>query len=460
MQPTILTIFGVTGDLANRKLFPALHDLFLKGVLPKELRIIGFARKENTDESFRTIVLDSIKKKNPNTLVSNEFLSLFSYVRGELDDRASYDMLSSTLEGIDRDFFKTPSLRLFFLSVPPTLYETVARLLARPGLMMHTGGESRILLEKPFGRDAETAEKLDSLLGSLFNEKQIFRIDHYLAKETVQNILTFRFSNTLFEKIWNKDHIERVEIFLHEKIDLGTRGNFYTDVGALRDVGQNHMLQMLALIAMEPPERFSPEGVREERARVLESLVVPTEEQVAQFVRAEYDGARTESGLGMETETFFRIHATVNSDRFRGVPFILESGKALSESKAEIRVKFKKEVRGLCSIGEEFCDRQNTLVFRIQPDEAITLSLWVKDPGLLGKMREQTLVYAYPRETGVVFPDAYEKVFFDALMGNLTLFASSREVKASWHFITPILTQWTSLPLLTYKKGSSANEIV
>ncbi len=459
MQPTILTIFGVTGDLANRKLFPALYALFVRRVLPKELRIVGFARKENTDETFRAIVTESIKKKNPSIEIAPEFLNLFSYVKGELDDEASYTRLSETLEQIDRNILKTSSLHLFFLSVPPNLYETIARCLARPGLMKRESGESRLLLEKPFGRDTETAEKLDALLGSLFDEKQIFRIDHYLAKETVQNILTFRFSNTLFEKIWNKDHIESIEILFHEKIDLGTRGNFYTDVGALRDVGQNHILQMLALVAMDSPTLFTTDGIREERAKVLEALRAPTAGEISQFVRAEYEGADTESGLGAGTETFFRVTAFLENERFSGVPFVLESGKALADGKVEIRVKFKKEIKGLCAIGEEHCDRQNILVFRIQPDEAITLSLWVKEPGFAGKMKEQTLAYTYPKDAKESFPDAYEKVFFDAMSGDLTLFASSREVKACWKFITPILDGWKTLPLRLYKKGSDPREI-
>lgn len=460
--PTIFVIFGATGDLAQRKLLPALFDLYDKGFLPTTFRIVGFSRGTRTHDAFRDFTRDAIKRKKHRYAQKKvtAFLSRVFYQQGLFDDGVAYHDLAMALIALDREIGQCTN-KLFHLAVPPAYYETILTNLAHSGLTIPcsaASGWTRVLVEKPFGHNLATAQKLDGLLGKLFNEEQIFRIDHYLAKETIQNILTFRFSNTLFEPTWDARYIEKVEIMLREDIDIGARGSFYDGVGALRDVGQNHLLQMLAFVAMENPLKVGPNDIRAEREDVLSALRPITEDVLAQHVRrGQYDGYRCTIGVApnSETETYFRITAHVDNARWRGVPFHLESGKALKEKRTEIKVYFKETLPCFCPGQHERHHHQNIVTFRIQPNEGITIRFFAKQSGLLTDIEPREFSFDYHRaRSKTTEPDAYEKVLFDCIRGDQTLFTSTEEVAAAWKFITPIVEQWHKLPLRVYKKGS------
>lgn len=447
--PTNIVIFGATGDLSQRKLMSALFDLYIKRYL-SNFNIIGISRREESNAEFRSFVRNIITRKGYTYKQEklNSFLSKVLYCPGLFEDPHTYERVAEVLISIDDKLGKC-SNKLFYLAVPPALYEKILQNLADSGLSIPCSGEegwTRILVEKPFGRDIKTAQKLDHLLGLLFKEEQIFRIDHYLAKETIQNILAFRFSNTLFEPIWSKEYIDRVEISMMENLGVEGRGSFYDDVGALRDVGQNHILQMLALIAMENPQKLSAPSIRDRRAELLLSLHAPTPEDVVHnTLRAQYVGFRDEEGVAPDsvTETYFKITAFIDNDRWQNIPFILKSGKKLAQTKTEIKVYFKQPKICLCPPSAGRHIHQNVLIFRIQPDEGISVIFWAKRPGFEMVLDPQNLSFSYKDSVQMnTLPDAYERVLFDCIRGDQTLFASTKEVEAEWKFITPILEQW------------------
>lgn len=457
LTPTIFIILGITGDLASRKLLPALLSLYVKKELPKKFAIVGFSRRPFTREEFRNFVREHMQVK-PGSFKEEDvkhFIDHMYYEQGNFDKSESYAQLAQRLKNID-DTFGQCSNKLFHLSTPPSLYESIFIHLHNSGLTVPCGvgeGWTRILVEKPFGNDIETAKKLDKKLGELFSEDQIFRIDHYLAKEALQNILTFRFANSLFEPLWNKNHIDKVHIRLVEKIGIGSRGAFYDAIGALKDVGQNHILQMLALVAMEPPKAMDAKNIRMERARVLSSLTPITLKNVSsRIVRGQYEDYKHEAGVKehTQTETYFRIEAHIDNARWRNVPFYLESGKEMSETKTEINIYFKND-----KDDHSYEDRQNVLTFRIQPDELIKIGFWVKKPGFGMDVEAKTLKFKYSDfpETAIL-PDAYERVLYDAIIGDQTLFTSTEEVLSAWKYITSIISNWNSTPLSIYKKKS------
>jgi glucose-6-phosphate 1-dehydrogenase len=452
---------GITGDLAGRKLLPALLSLYVKKQLPKKFAIVGFSRRPFTREEFRSFVRSHmhIKIGIYKEEEIKHFIDHMYYEQGNFDSSSSYGKLAQRLQSLD-DIFGQFSNKLFHLSTPPALYESILVHLHNSGLTSpysDVEGWTRVLVEKPFGNDIETAKKLDRKLGELFKEDQIFRIDHYLAKEALQNILTFRFANSLFEPLWNKNHIDKVHIKLIEKIGVGSRGAFYDPIGALKDVGQNHLLQMLALIAMEPPGTIDAENIRKERAKALSRLQPFTERSITtRIVRGQYEGYRHESGVRehTQTETYFRIESYIDNPRWRNVPFYLESGKEMSETKTEINIYFKNNTNDA-----KYEDRQNVLTFRIQPDELIKIGFWVKTPGFTMNVEPKVLKFKYSDyESHSVLPDAYERVLYDAIIGDQTLFTSTDEVLYAWKYITSIISSWTSVPLSIYKKG--VNEVI
>lgn len=455
--PTIFVIFGITGDLAQRKLLPALLSLYTKKLLPARWSIVGVSRRQFSREEFREFIRQEMNV-NPNRYRGEDIKHFLDHIRYEqafFDDANSYIRLSDTLEAIDRQW-KQCSNKLFHLSVPPAFYELILKHLSASGLTIPCGsneGWTRVLVEKPFGHDIETAESLDALLGSLFKEEQVFRIDHYLAKETVQNILAFRFANAMFEPLWNSDFIDRVEIKLLEKHGMEGRGNFYDGLGAIKDVGQNHILQMLALIAMERPQKMKADHIRAERAKVLKNLAPIEKRNIKQnVIRAQYEGYLNEDGVKREsrTETYFKIRAFVETERWEKVPFYIEAGKGLKEHEVLIRVHFKNDKEP---------EQKNVLTFAIQPDEGIDIVFWVKTPGSATEAEPKTLSFKYkdfPSTSAI--PDAYERVLLDAIDGDQTLFASTDEVEWAWKFITPIVESLSSIPLYVYKKGSSVFE--
>ena len=455
---TIFIIFGITGDLAGKKLLPSLLSLYSKKQLPEKFAIVGFSRRHFDKEEFRQIIREhmNIKFGQYKEEVIKHFIDHMYYEQGLFDDPEAYLRLARRLKSID-DLFRQCSNKLFHLSIPPSLNESIFDRLSESGLTIPcggTGGWTKVLVEKPFGNDIETAKKLDKKLGQLFNESQIFRIDHYLAKEALQNIISFRFANSIFEPLWNRDYIEKVHIKLLEKNGVENRGITYDHIGALKDVGQNHLLQILALIAMNSPKNFSVECIRKERANVLGSLRLITKKTVnACIVRGQYDGYKDENGIRehTQTETYFRLETYIDNRRWKNIPFYLESGKALSETKTEIDVYFKD--KSMTKI--QGVDRQNILTFRIQPDEGIKIRFWIKTPGFDMNVEPKTLKFKYSDFQSLsMIPDAYERVLHDAIIGDQTLFTSTDEVLYAWRYINSIISNWSSTPLSLYKRGS------
>jgi len=461
LDPSIFIICGATGDLVRRKLLLALFRLFIRNELPNKFALVAFSRREWVDEEYRAFARDILLK-----LVTEEekkyvskFLNAIYYHRGHFDDQKSFARLQDLLLRIDR-IFEVCANKLFYLATPPNYYMSIIENMDVIGLNLPCGGDkgwARILIEKPFGRDIDSARKLDKQLKKSFQEEQIFIIDHYLAKETIQNILAFRFSNHFLEPIWNKDAIEKIHIKMLEKDDIAGRGALYDDLGALRDVGQNHLLQMLALIAMDEPEGLKGEVLRIARAQVLSKLKRSEKKLKENVVRAQYRGYQNEQNIKLNstTETYFRVTCEINNKRWSGVPFILESGKALSESRVSIKVYFKGKICRCYEVDHRV--HQNTLEFRIQPNEGVALELWTKKPGLRFEVMPRILSFMYtaPEETSF---DAYEKVLYDCFFGDQTLFQSTDEIEAAWKFITPILKCWHTLPLYQYEKGASITD--
>lgn len=470
LHPTVFVILGITGDLASRKLIPALLELYTKHLLPQRFSIIGFSRRVFSREEFREFIRDRMNIR-PGQFREEDikhFLDHMSYEQGMFDDLGAYTRLADRLKNID-DRWGQCSNKLFHLSVPPTLYEGILLHIAKSGLAEGCDageGWTRILIEKPFGNNIDTARSLDKLLGSLFKEQQIFRIDHYLAKEVLQNILAFRFSNSMFEPLWNRQYIDKVHIKLFEKGGIDGRGTFYDPIGAIKDVGQNHMLMMLAIVAMEAPKSFMASDIRIGRSKILSKLKSVSPRVIrAHVVRGQYMGYMQEPGVlpTSQTETYFRIQAHVNSARWKGVPFFLESGKALAESKVEIDVYFKEGKSQKSKVKNESTkiqeNRQNILTFRIQPDEGIRVRFFVKVPGYDFNTEGKTLKFKYADSTfSDDIPNDYERLIRDAFVGDQTLFASTDEIMASWKYMMPILNNLKNIPLKLYEKGAEEVE--
>jgi glucose-6-phosphate 1-dehydrogenase len=465
LAPTIFVIFGITGDLAGSKFLPAILGLYVKKELPERFAIVGVSRRHFSREELREYLRGRMNIKIGQFFEEDikHFLDHVSYEEGKFDSPQLYTSLAAHLKSID-DKWGQCSNKLFHLSIPPALYEGILLELSASKLTLPCSdgtGWTRVLIEKPFGSNIETARGLDKLLGNLFKESQIFRIDHYLAKEALQNILSFRFANTLFEPLWHREHIEQVHIKLLEKETASTRGVFYDSTGALKDVGQNHLLMMLAIIAMDKPTNTSQsDAMRRERARVLSKLIIiPKRSLVENLIRGQYEGFRRESGVNQNssTETYFRITTKINNRRWKGVPFYLEAGKAMAEDRVEIDVYFKGNAKGKSNQKNDVAQEtsQNILTFRIQPDEGIKIRFFVKKPGVGMETESKILKFHYADSPSLAsLPEAYERLIHDAIIGDQTLFASTDEIMASWKFITPILENWGKLPLVIYAKGA------
>ncbi|OIO32026.1 MAG: glucose-6-phosphate dehydrogenase [Candidatus Yonathbacteria bacterium CG_4_10_14_3_um_filter_47_65] len=468
--PTLITLFGGTGDLSQKKLLPAFFNLYRGGYLPDSFKILGVARKQLSDDEYRGFVARSVCADDDGKCdreAVDSFLGHILYQSGDTGSPESYKILSERLIAEETAIGQCAN-KLFYVAMSPKFYDTLLRNLADSGLTIPCSNETgwtRILIEKPFGDDTKTAQALDELLGLLFSEEQIFRIDHYLGKETIQNILTFRFSNAIFEPVWDSGHIDRVEIRLLEKDGVGERGGFYDGVGALRDVGQNHILQMLALIAMDNPTIMNAESIRRKRVEVFEKLHhMAPDELERSAIRGQYKGYREETNVdpSSKTETYFKIRAFLHGNRWDGVPFILESGKGLGEKKTEINIYFKRTKNCLCSPGSER-HHENILTFRIQPDEGISILFWSKKAGLTSELEPNKLSFDYQtndEDDGKTITTAYDRILHDAIVGDQTLFTSTQEVLASWKFITPIVDGWKDTEPYSYKRGSNGPESV
>lgn len=457
-KPTVMIILGVTGDLAAKKILPALYNLYLKHLLPEKFRILGFGRKPFEDSSFRSYVEEILRKKNssldPKMLA--DFLERCRYQQGLFETDDSYKTLGINLDAMDAEW-GTKANRLFYLSVPPSIYQVIFENLKSSGLsdaLKDQEAETRILVEKPFGEDFRTAEKLDELLGTLFTEDKIYRIDHYLAKEMLQNVLAFRFYNDFFERLLNKDFVESLDITLWETLGVEQRGSFYDSIGTLRDVGQNHLLQMLALMTMDYPLEIESTPIHVRRSQLLSKLKVPTESEIVESsFRAQYEGYRSIQGVvpDSNTETYFKFKVEIDNDRWRGVPIMMESGKRMHEVMKRIVVNFKHPKECNCPPGIHY---RNRLIISIEPYEGIIIEFWSKKPGHSMTLEKRTIDFLLREKEGKTqYVEEYEKLLLDCIAGDQSLFISTGEVRSMWMVIDPIIAAWKKglIPLVTYQ---------
>ena len=461
--PTVLTVFGATGDLMRRKIIPSLYYLYDKGDLSTRTCIIGVSRRDWSDEQFRDEIRARLTESPAYHGCSDEslegFLAMWRFAGGDFDDPGTYERLCATIQETD-DAWGVCSNKLYYLAVPPVAYETIFTRMAERGLTRGCGGAegwTRILVEKPFGNDRASADALNDQLAGYFREEQIYRIDHYLAKEMLQGLLDFRFANNLFEPSWNHGTIDRIEIDLLETIGAEKRGAFYDAVGALRDVGQNHCLEMLALLTMEQPASMSASSIRRARAELLRKLVPLERGQVAEdTARAQYDGFRDIDGVSpdSETETWFGLRGFIDEARWRAVPVYMQAGKRMGEARKRIVVTFRQPDPCLCTPG---APNVNRVTFSLEPTDSIHIEFWTKKPGLESatEMRDFDF-FLYEKQEKAQYVEEYSKLIHDAARGDQTLFVSRDEVDACWAFIDPIVETWaTGMPqLLPYPADS------
>lgn len=453
---TILVVFGATGDLMARKIVPSLLHLDRQGLLHPRLRVIGFSRRPWSDADFRDRVRATILERYDDPGVLDTFLERFSYRQGTFADTAAYAALADDIGKFAGEWGGCVD-KLFYLAVPPENYQTILGNLSTSHLTSVCNAETgytRVLIEKPFGHDVESSKALDELLASLFREEQIYRIDHYLAKEMLQGILAFRFHNDLLESTWDRDGIERIDISLLETIGVEKRGRFYDGVGALRDVGQNHLLQMLALVTMEQPETLDADDIRTARAALLDTLRPPLPHEVARLsYRAQHEGYRDIEGVdpGSMTETYFRLDTTMSGPRWAGVPVSFESGKRIAPGPLKrIVVTFRHRSPCLCGDGTHL---RNRVVFTLEPDDTISITFWAKRPGFDYEVEERAFDFAlYEKTEKLQYVEEYAKLLYDAVRGDQTCFVSTDEVRAMWRFVDPVLDAWRdgAVPLETY----------
>jgi glucose-6-phosphate 1-dehydrogenase len=434
-NPCGLVIFGASGDLARRKLFPALRELQTKKLLPKGFFVLGVARSDLSNEVFA---------ERTGGLANSQ------YLRGDYASPATYQSLKKELADLQKLHGVTEIV--FYLAVPPQLYGEIPQQLKAAGLLE---GQARVVVEKPFGHDLASAKELDATLAKALREDQLYRIDHYLGKETVQNILMFRFANRIFEPLWNREHIDHVQISVLESVALGDRAGYYDRSGVLRDMMQNHMTQLLALTAMEPPQTFDANRVRDEKVKLLRAVQpFNSKNWRSQVVLGQYEGYATEPGVasGSATPTYAALKMGISNWRWEGVPFYLRTGKALEKRTAEIAVHFKPVPHSLFSQLLPADLNANVLVFRIQPDEGVSLTIEAKKPGPKLCLGALTMDFDYNEVFGETPPGAYERLLLDCMIGDSTLFIRNDAVSTTWSLMQPLLEE--KLPLLTYPRGS------
>ncbi|HEX8793617.1 MAG TPA: glucose-6-phosphate dehydrogenase [Polyangiaceae bacterium] len=453
VDPCVFVVFGASGDLTRRKLMPALYGLACSRQLPAGTSVVGFAMNEMSDDDFRAKMHDAVAQFSPRKPIDEDvwrdFASRLHYVSGRFEDGASFRRLGCTLHDIDGRSGARGN-RIYYLAVPPSVIRLVVDGLAAAGLVSRVDEPSRytrIVVEKPFGRDLESAEALNADLHRVFDERQIFRIDHYLGKETVQNLVALRFGNAIFEPLWNRSHIDHVQITVAEDIGVEGRGRFYEEAGALRDIVQNHMLQLLMLTAMEPSISFTADEVRDEKIKVLRALEPIRGDAVARLVvRGQYAGYRQEPNVSptSNVETFVAMRVCIDSWRFAGVPFYLRTGKRLAKHVTTIGVCFRNVPRTF--LAQAAPVDPDVLVVRIQPDEGISLRFVAKQPGATMTLRPVAMDFSYGSTFGGSGQSAYERLLIDAMNGDPMLFARADEVTAAWRFVTPILEAWSTTP--------------
>ncbi len=457
-DPNVLVIFGATGDLTHRKLMPALFDLYCDGKLPKAFAIIGFARREKTNEQFRAEMREGVgefARNKPNDSDRwDSFAEALFYHRAEFHEEAGYASLGELMHHMD-ETRGTAGNRLFYLATAPEFYPLIVQRLGAAGLGTSTAGWTRIIIEKPFGRDLESARELNKQILPVFNEPQIYRIDHYLGKETVQNVMAFRFANTIFEPLWNRNYIDHVQITAAESVGVEDRGGYYDSAGALRDMVQSHLLQLLSLTAMEPPVSFDSNAVHDEKVKVLRAICQPSPEEVERnIVRGQYGRGkgmlayREESRVAQDsnTETYVALKLEIDNWRWAGVPFFLRTGKRMQKRFTEIAIQFKEVPHPLFERESGPIVRPNVLALRIQPDEGIHLRFAAKRPGQTTELRDVKMDFYYKTAFGAAPGEAYETLLTDTARGDSTLFTRKDEVEIEWSLITPILEYWANSP--------------
>jgi glucose-6-phosphate 1-dehydrogenase len=479
VRPTTLVIFGATGDLARRKLLPALYNLAHEGALPERFNLVGVSRGEKEHEDYRAECEQAIRafsRRTPDEDVLKGLLEHVKYVPGTFDDKSVYSGLQQVLD----DFEESAGVKLnraFYLSTAPAFFPVIVEALGARGLAEHDGAEVRVIIEKPFGTSLAEASELNRRVLAVFDEAQVFRIDHYLGKETVQNMLAFRFANGMFEPLWNRNYIDNVQITAAEDIGIGSRAGYYDHAGALRDLIQNHMLQLLCHIAMEPPVSFTAEEVRNEKVKVLHAIHAPTAQEIPELaVRAQYGpghsggedvpGYLEEQGVreNSNTETYAALRLEVDNWRWAGVPFYLRAGKRLARKITEITVTLKPVPHLAFSQDGSLGVRPNQLVLTLQPNEGVSLQLGAKIPGTRMIIRPVNMEFLYGTSFLSQSPEAYERLIMDAMRGDPTLFTRNDEVEAQWQICDPIVKYWAPThpdtggragePLPQYEAGS------
>ncbi|MCL7453396.1 MAG: glucose-6-phosphate dehydrogenase [Anaerolineae bacterium] len=459
-EAAAIVIFGASGDLTQRKLVPAIHTLRCDGLLPAGTHVIGIARSPLSDEEFHEQLFDGVQEyaRREPTICRQwvDFKDRFSYLDGGYEDPDTYDRLAERLSQLDGLEDGTRGNRLFYLAVPPVVYAKVIAALGRSGLN-ESGGWTRIIVEKPFGHDLASAQQLNAEMHAVFDESQVYRIDHYLGKETVQNIMTFRFANAIFEPLWNRNYIDHVQITVAETVGVGHRAGYYDKTGVLRDMFQNHLLQLLTLTAMEPPVRFRADALRDEKVKVLQAIRPCT-----RSLRGQYEGYRHEDGVDpdSQTATYAALRFFVDNWRWRGVPFYLRSGKYLAAKTTEIAIQFRSVPHLMFPAASREEITPNVLSLCLQPDEGIHLRFEAKEPGAGMRSRSVDMEFHYVTDFGAAaLPEAYERLLLDAIQGDASLFARADEIEVAWQLIDPVRERWASAgddvpPLLFYEPGS------
>ncbi len=479
-NPTTIVIFGASGDLTKRKLLPALYQLTMEKLLPENLKIVGFARSEKSHEAFRAemkaaLVQFSRSKPQDGTQALQAFVSRLYYQSGSYDNPESFQTLRNFLDKLhgDQDNNSQHDNRLYYLSTPPTVFWKIISTLGETGHIAKAEDQTRwtrVIIEKPFGQDLASAIDLNRKILSVLNENQVYRIDHYLGKETVQNIMTFRFGNSIFEPLWNRRYIDHVQITVSEAVAVGSRGGYYDHSGAIRDMVQNHILQLLALVAMEPPASFVDEAVRDEKVKVLKALRPIPQYEIAHFsVRGQYTGGEVngkpilnfldEKGVqsNSHTETFVALKTFIDNWRWANVPFYIRTGKAMAERLSEITILFRQPPLALFKHkwheGHVEGDQMhpNTLTLRVQPDEAIRLNFGLKIPGSRMMLQPTDMEFCYSDVFHAEPPEAYERLILDSILGDSTLFIRHDEVEAAWKFVDNIVRGWEQDKVSTIK---------